>query len=189
MSNIPTKTSFQTTAFGVRARELVILCAAGFLGLALLALPLGSIFIRILLAAGLSGAGILAAFWRVERTWTIEAYLFNRWKYSLRPRRFVKGGSQFGGAAMPWEVSSPAVPETVREEDGKASREKDAPAAQAQPLFWLPERLVPHSNGELAGFVLSSFAVTVFLGWVTASGGVGLIQSQLQLLASALWMH
>jgi hypothetical protein len=189
MNHIPTKTSFQTTAFGVRARELVILCGGGFIGLALLALPLGSIFIRILLAAGLSGAGILFAFWRVERTWTIEAYLFNRWKYSLRSRRFVKGGSQFEGASLSWEAPESTATQTVQKDDSKVSRKNDAEATQGEPLFWLPERLVPHSNGELVGFVLSSFAVTVFLSWVTASGGVGLIQSQLQLLAQALWMH
>ena len=99
---IPAKTSFKNTAFGVRARELVIAGGAGFVGLAVLALPLGSIFIRIAVMAGLSGAGILYAFWRVERTWSIEEYLFNRWKYGIRSRRFVKGSSQFEG--VPIEV-------------------------------------------------------------------------------------
>jgi hypothetical protein len=194
---IPAKTSFKTTAFGVRARELIIAGGAGFLGLAVLALPLGSIFIRILVMAALFSAGILYAFWRVERAWNIEEYLFNRWKYGLRSRRFVKGGvarntaNQFEGAsidegALGWGLSPNLEQNTPEAANGKAARE-GPPSGWERVIVWLPEGWGPHSNGELAGRVLTGLALVVFLAWVATTGGVPAIQVQIQLLVSALF--
>ena len=51
---LPSKASFKTTAFGVSARELIIIGGGLLLGLAILAVPFTSIFIRIVLAAGIA---------------------------------------------------------------------------------------------------------------------------------------
>ncbi len=190
---IPAKTSFKTTAFGVRARELVIAGGAGFVGLAILALPVGSIFIRIVVMAGLSGAGILYAFWRVDRTWSIEEYLFNRWKYGIRSRRFVKGGSLFEGVSIgvgPYGsgLSSGLGGNVSTGVAGKPRREFPF-SGWEKTLFWLPESWEPHSNTELTGMVLSVFALVVFLAWVGTTGGVSALEVQIQLLFAALFNH
>lgn len=185
--NIPAKTNFTTTALGVGPRELVITGAAGFLGLALLALPLGSIFLRILIAAGLSSAGVLFAFWRVKRVWTVEAYLFQRLRYSRRARRFLKGGAEASG------IGAHTVPGSEAASSSAAPAVQERPSAQPasehseEPLFWLPAALSPQSNGELLGLVGSWFAVTIFLGWMLASGSIADIQNHLRLLWTALW--
>lgn len=195
--SLPSKTSFKTTSFGVRARELVISGAAGFLGLATLALPLGSIFVRILIAAGLSGAGVTYAFWRVGRVWTIEGYLASRLKFDRRSRRFLKGGASATGVSGPAggrpaaervsagrETPAPAAAEaTAAAETAVGAEALDPPA----PLFWLLERLSPSSNAELVGMVASTLAVIAFLAWIGTTGGVGAIQGQLQVVWLAVW--
>jgi hypothetical protein len=181
--NIPAKTNFSTTALGVRPRELVISGVAGFLGLALLTLPLGSIILRILIAAGLTSTGVLYAFWRVHRVWTVEAYLYRRLVYGFRARRFLKGGAAAAGYSAQAEPNHGA-PSTA------PTTESAAPpvgAGPAQPLFWLPAALSPRSNRELLGLVGAWFAVTVFVGWMLASGGIEDVQVHLRLLWSALW--
>jgi hypothetical protein len=181
--NLPAKTDFSTTALGVRPRELVISGVAGFLGLALLTLPLGSIFVRILIAAGLTSAGVLYAFWRVHRVWTVEAYLYRRLVYDFRTRRFLKGGAAAAGFSAQAETDPGATPSA-------STTKAAAPPAgvdQAQPLFWLPAALSPRSNRELVGLVGAWFAVTVFVGWMLASGGIEDVQVHLRLLWSALW--
>jgi hypothetical protein len=183
--NVPAKTNFATTALGVRPRELVITGAAGFLGLALLALPLGSIFVRILIAAGLTGAGVLYAFWRVNRVWTVEAYLFQRLRYSQRARRFLKGGA--AGQDRQPDPASPAPPPGAASSTQSEASVQPAASQPAEPLFWLPAALSPQSNRELLGLVGAWFAVTVFLGWMLASGGIEDIQIHLRLLWSVLW--
>jgi hypothetical protein len=181
--NLPAKTDFSTTALGVRPRELIISGAAGFLGLALLTLPLGSIFVRILIAAGLTSAGVLYAFWRVHRVWTVEAYLYRRLVYDFRARRFLKGGAAAAGFSAQAEVNRGAPPSTSTT---KAAA-PPAGAGLAEPLFWLPATLSPRSNRELIGLVGTWFAVTVFVGWMLASGGIEDVQVHLRLLWSALW--
>jgi hypothetical protein len=185
--NVPAKTNFSTTALGVRPRELIIIGAAGFLGLALLALPLGSIFLRILIAAGISSAGLTYALWKVQNVWTIEEYFFHRLRYSRRARRFLKGGAAAAGLNMHADpgIEAPLSGVAPSVEDNLAGQPvMDRPA---KPLFWLPAALSPQSNRELLGLVGAWFAVTVFLGWMLASGGIEDIQIHLRLLWSVLW--
>lgn len=189
---LPAKTSFTTTSFGVRARELIISGVSGFLGLALLALPLGSIFVRILLAAGIAAAGVTYAFWRIgtAREWTIEGYLASRLRYGRRGRRYLKGGPSSASSFRPAVVST-------GEESVPASSSESAPAEEPpafpteapelpEPLFWLPESFSPRSNGELLGTVVSALSVIAFLTWVVTEGSVGRIQGEVQVLWQTL---
>jgi hypothetical protein len=188
---IPAKTSFKTTAFGVSPRELVIAGGAGFIGLAVLAVPIGSIFLRIIFMAGLFAGGFTYAFWRIGRIWTIEEYAFNRLKYRSRPHRFIKGASslQFGAGL---EQAAETSPDEKDMEEGarvpvirrEIPRE---PAASREPLFWLPPRLSPQSNSQLVGVALSVFSIAVFLTWMATTAGVQDVQIHLNLIWDVLW--
>ncbi len=183
--SVPAKTSFKTTSFGVQARELIIAGTAGFVGLAILAIPIGSIFIRIVVAAGLFSGGILYAFWRIERTWNIEEYFFNRWKHGLRSRRFVKGGSEFDGTSIDIGPLGSGSSASAREEKTVNKPALERPATGwSKVLVWAPDWLVPHSNIELSGMVLSVFALVVFLAWMWTSGDVATLQGEIQILVS-----
>jgi hypothetical protein len=188
---IPAKTSFKTTAFGVRPRELVITGGAGFIGLAVLAVPTGSIFLRILLMAGLFAAGFTYAFWRIGRIWTIEEYAFMRLKYRSRARRFIKSGSshQFSNDLEQAAETSPGKKDAKERARATGSRREIAgePAASREPLFWLPQRLSPQSNSQLAGVALAAFSVAVFLTWMAATDGVQDVQVHLKVIWDLLW--
>jgi hypothetical protein len=188
---IPAKTSFKTTAFGVRPRELVIAGGAGFIGLSVLAVPIGSIFLRILLMAGLFAAGFTYAFWRIGRIWTIEEYAFMRLKYRSRARRFTKGGSSLHFGAGLEEAAETGPGEKHAEERVRApaihNEIPGEPGASREPLFWLPPRLSPQSNSQLAGVALAAFSVVVFLAWMAATDGVQDVQVHLKLIWDLLW--
>ncbi len=183
--SVPAKTSFKTTSFGVRARELIIAGTAGFIGLALLAIPIGSIFIRIIAAAALFSAGILYAFWRIDRTWSLEEYFFNRWKHGVRSRRFVKGGSEFDGTSINVGLAGPeptAATGEVKVVNKPTHRKRGT--GWNKVLVWVPDWMVPESNVELSGMVLSVFALVVFLAWMWKSGNVATLQGEIQILLS-----
>jgi hypothetical protein len=188
---IPAKTSFKTTAFGVRPRELIIAAGAGFIGLSVLAIPIGSIFLRIILMAGLFAAGFTYAFWRIGRIWTIEEYAFMRLKYRSRARRFINGGSSvhFGAGLEQAVETDPGEKDAKERARATGSRREIAgtPAASREPLFWLPQRLSPQSNSQLAGAALAAFSVAVFLAWMAATDGVQDVQVHLKLIGDVLW--
>jgi hypothetical protein len=189
--SIPAKTSFKTTAFGVSPRELIITGSAGFIGLAFLAVPIGSIFLRILFMAGLFAAGFTYAFWRIGRIWTIEEYAFNRLKYRSRAHRFIKGGSsiQFSGDPEQAAETSPGEKDAKEQARAPAIREEIAgkPAVTREPLFWLPQSLSPQSNSQLVGVALGVFSIAVFLTWMAATDGVQDVQVHLNLIWDVLW--
>ena len=91
---IPSKASLSTTSFGISRREVILLGAAVFVGLALLIVPYASIFGRVVVSFLVMGGMMVYTFWRVEKQWPIEVYLFNRMKYQARERAYVRGGQR-----------------------------------------------------------------------------------------------
>ncbi len=164
---LPSRASLDTTAAGVKRRELVLILTAVGLGLLILVLPLGPILGRVALAFGLGGALVVYAFWRVEREWTIEGWLYGRLQYARREKRFVRGGEraqQLEKQAAQAEVDIPP---------GMRSATQDSEGV----LFWIGA----YTNGQLLARVGSVALLALFLAW-SGTGGVAQAQDWLRAL-------
>lgn len=162
--NIPSKASLSTTSFGISRREVFLVGAAVFIGLALLAVPYTSIFARVVISFLFMGGMAVYTFWRIDGQWPIEVYLLNRLKYQARARAFVRGGQR--------TISGHQV-------DSRAPAKKEprvySPAGRV--LFELPG----FSNRQLLSSVAGMVILAVFLAWV-GTGGVVDAQIQLRML-------
>lgn len=168
--SLPTKASFETTGFGVRKRELVIIGVALAGTLFILIIPFAAIFARIILGTMVMAAGILYAFWRIRKYWTVEEWIINKIKYQSRTRKFIKGG------AFITQNHAVAVEGTLPEK----------PAREYQPAsFTLPSWLTPQSNFQLIGYVLSFAALVIFFAWV-GTDGVAVMQYQMQQILTGI---
>ena len=164
---LPGRASLDTTAAGVKKRELVLILAAVGLGLVILVLPLGPILVRVALAFGLGGALVIYAFWRVDREWTIEGWLYGRLQYARRDKRYVRGGEH----ARHFEKRSGAA--EINLPVGMRSAAQDADEV----LFWINA----YTNGQLVARVVSVMLLAVFLAW-SGTGGVQSAQHWLRSL-------
>lgn len=160
---LPSKTSLEISGFGLRKRELLIVGLSFILMLLILALPLSRLFVRIVLGVSLMAGGILLAFWRVKKEWTLEAWLWQAFKYDLRTRDLSRGFVPFARRS----VRQPGL------------QDQAEPGWREQVVLTLPGWLSPQSNAALAGYVLSIALVLVLLAWV-GTGGLRLIQAELQ---------
>ena len=164
--NIPGKASLSTTSFGVSRREVFLLGAAVFIGLALLAVPYTAIFGRVVVSFLFMGGTAVYTFWRVDGQWPIEVYLFNRLKYQARNRAFVRGGQRI--------VSGQEKVDSIA-----AGRSKIPEAYH--PAGGVLLELPGFSNGQLFFSVAGVVILAIFLAWV-GTGGVADAQVQLRML-------
>ncbi len=160
---LPSKTSLEISGFGLRKRELLIVGLSFILMLVILAVPFSGLFVRIVLGVSLMAGGILLAFWRVKKEWTLEAWLWQAFKYNLRTRDLSRG----------------FVPLSRRPARKTGLRDQAEPGRMGQVVLTLPGWLSPQSNAALAGYVISIALVLVLLAWV-GTGGLLLIQAELQ---------
>ncbi|MBN2499152.1 MAG: hypothetical protein JXB38_00215 [Anaerolineales bacterium] len=165
---LPSRAPLDTTAAGVKRRELVLILTAVGLGLLILVLPLGPILGRVALAFGLGGALVVYAFWRVDRQWTIEGWLYGRLQYARREKRFVRGGEHTRQVEKQAGESKIDIPPLMR---SAAQDTNDV-------LFWIQA----YTNGQLLARVGSVALLAVFLTW-SGTGGVVRAQQWIRSLA------
>lgn len=161
--NIPSKASLSTTSFGISRREVFLLGAAVLVGLTLLAVPYAPIFSRVVLSFLFMGGMTIYTFWRIEKQWPIEVYLFNRLKYKTRGRAFVRGGQRTLSAQDRYgakEAANEKAPETYSPAGGMLLE-----------VPWF-------SNQQLAASVFSIVILAVLFAWV---GTGGVVDAQIQL--------
>jgi hypothetical protein len=161
--NIPSKASLSTTSFGISRREIFLLGAAVLVGLTLLAVPYAPIFGRVVLSFLFMGGMTIYTFWRVEKQWPIEVYLFNRLKYEARGRAFVRGGQR-----------------TLSRQEGNGAEYEKIPETYS-PAGGVLLEVSWFSNQQMAASVLGVVILAVLLAWV-GTGGVVDAQIQLQIL-------
>jgi hypothetical protein len=159
--SLPSKTSFQGTGFGINKRELILIGGGFFAMLLTLAIPFAGLFFRIFLGFSVMAAAVIYAMWRVNGHWTIENWFMQKMRHNASKKRYVKGysgsataSSNTYGATEPLPVENRPEPSDVRE----------------APLFRLPSRLTPRTNGELLGYVISTFVLVIMLTWIGTSG-------------------
>lgn len=160
---LPVKTSFKTSGFGVGKRELIIIGASFALLLLIFAVPFAALFLRIVTGFGVMAGGVLLAFWRVRKTWTLEAWLMAALRFSLRTRTLAKGSREVGQAGESRRRSGPGRGVPLPEHS-------PLKRFDTQPIFRLPTWLSPRSNGELVGYVLCFSALAILLTWFGTSG-------------------
>jgi len=167
---VPPQIESPKTFIGVGARELVILCVCGLLGILSLFIPLHPA-IRIGIAVLIAGLGLAMAFGRDQRSGkTLEAYLLDLLRFYTR-KRFRQKGTEEETPSGPkvrhaLRAEAPVEPETISA--GMASSFDDA-RIRVKPL--------PLGPGLL--FSILSFAFLAgLLAWIWL-GGLAEIQAWL----------
>jgi hypothetical protein len=82
-------------------------------------------------------------------------------RHNASKKRYVKGYS--GNAAGSSNTYVATEPHPVE-------NHSDVSDVRAAPLFRLPRRLTPRTNGELLGYVISTFVLVIMLAWIGTSG-------------------
>lgn len=159
--SLPSKTSFKGTGFGINQRELILIGGGFFAMLLTLAIPFAGLFLRIFLGFSVMAAAVIYAMWRVNGHWTIENWSMQKMRHHASKKRYVKGYS--GSAAGSSNTYVATAPHPVE-------KHPETSAVREAPIFRLPGRLTPRSNGELLGYVLSTFVLVIMLAWIGTSG-------------------
>jgi hypothetical protein len=83
------------TAFGLKLRDLMILAIGLLLGIGILAADFASIYIRVIVGAGVILSALVLALWKESGSGdSVEQVLLKRFLHRTNPRRLVRGGSQ-----------------------------------------------------------------------------------------------
>jgi hypothetical protein len=159
--SLPSKTSFKGTGFGINQRELILIVGGFFAMLLTLALPFAGLFFRIFLGFSIMAAAVIYAMWRVNGHWTIETWLMQKMRHNAGKKRYVKGYSGSATASSNTYVATEPHP---------VEKHPEPSDARETPIFRLPSRLTPKTNGELLGYVISTFVLVIMLAWIGTSG-------------------
>ena len=99
--------------------------------------------------------------WRVNGHWTIENWFMQKMRHNASKKRYVKGYS--GNAAGSSNTYGATEPQSVE-------KRPDGSDVRDMPIFRLPRRLTPRTNGELLGYVISTLVLAIMLAWIGTSG-------------------
>jgi hypothetical protein len=82
-------------------------------------------------------------------------------RHNASKKRYVKGYSgNAAGSSNTYVATEPRPME----------KRSDVSDVREAPIFRLPRRLTPKTNGELLGYVISAFVLVTMLAWIGTSG-------------------
>lgn len=165
--SLPGKMSYETTPFGFRMREVLIVGTALFVGVVLLLTPIGGIFIRIVLASAILAGSILYAFVRINRIFTIEEALFKKFRFTSRDKKYIRGGA-------------------LVDNTSHFNMAQDAQAHGGRMVIALPQSWAFQDNWDLTGKVVGMFLLTVFLSFLLFGGGYDALMREIKSLVYSL---
>jgi len=152
------------TAFGLKLRDLIILGAGLLLGISILAADFASIYVRVILGAGVILSALVLALWKESGSGdSLEQILFKRFMHRTKPRRLVRGGSQAGspedliGGGFTRSEPAPQAPGAAL---GSAGDEEAPGSLIYTPVFYIH---TPIKNEGLMTFAAACFIIVVLL--------------------------
>jgi hypothetical protein len=151
------------TAFGLKLRDLIILATGLLLGMGLLAADLGSIYVRIILGAGVILSALVLALWKEAGSGdALEQVLLKRLIHRSKPRRLVRGGGP-GTTAERLPGSSLTRSELARQESPASAGPAQAPTVADQTPESVIYSPIIYVRAPLKNEGLITFSVVCFV--------------------------
>lgn len=160
------------TAFGLKLRDLMILAIGLLLGIGILAADFASIYIRVIVGAGVILSALVLALWKESGSGdSVEQVLLKRLLHRTKPRRLVRGGSQAINVeglpvgrltrGEPLADTSAADPGGDSGSDAGGNGDQHEPGALLYtPIFYVH---APIKNEGLIAFAAACFVMIVLL--------------------------